>query len=321
MKFLIIAISCFHFPNLVVAQELPPEIPIGIEKLIEVVMEGEQLPSQFSNPPNSILLEPQNLVLHENKANSYMAIVRFQVYSSDMKQSLMLCSGVLLAEDIVATARHCLDIATDEAIGFILLDSYQKGDIKKPNAKTWALVQSVLDVCLPGWCRANGDQLKTSQPNYYSGDYFLTNWAAASHDIVLLKLDRALTDVVPFSIHPKGAPLPTEQLRVAGFPINANELVSFEVPVKHVSDNKCELSRSNLGSFAFTSCMIAVGMSGGPLFYEKDGVPYLVGIASNIIYSPDGNSKELYVYSVFPDSLVYQKFFDFNFRPKFIFTK
>lgn len=245
----------------------PTEIESEILDLFARI--GEQNTKKLFLAPNHELLNPRQEYT-PLKLDPVIPAVFFAVYN--MYGALTnYCSAALIHPRLALTAKHCLR-NKNSAIGVIYKMDQLKGN------PGYSKVKTVREICQSSkWCENKGN-----------GSFFIPlgdvkNPNFTGDDIVLLELE---TDIVSeqgyFTLDNEIETTSDQKLQLAGYP---QDLTSPETgyPDKYVSKEVC----SYLGEFSnivYSNCIPSGGISGGPLFYGRDGQLKLVGILSTEIF-------------------------------------
>jgi MYXO-CTERM domain-containing protein len=188
--------------------------------------------------------------------------------------SFELCSGSLLAPNVVLTARHCVSKSITSTVSCNELGQSGNGDHV-------------------------GDDESLDRVHVYSGSKPAYGGPATAGvlaivhddgrvlcnaDIALLVLDRDVTDVVPLRVRLGGAPHPDEAVRAVGYGQNdravpvGTRLRKDAVKVLAVGQ-RLSASQTPLGSHEFeVGLSICQGDSGGPAISETTGA--VIGVVS-----------------------------------------
>lgn len=179
-------------------------------------------------------------------------------FSVIVRHGTRLCSGVLIAPDLVVTAAHCI---SDEKM-FVYFGNFL-GDQWKPE----------LTVYVKTTVRAPNANINTPVKNM--------------HDIALIKLQaHAPEGFVPIAILDSTSELrPGTVATIAGFgrtqgygdkrETKGRFLLSYEYKIaeQYETDSMIKFNDEQGG--------MAAGDSGGPAFISKNGISYLIGVGSN----------------------------------------
>lgn len=224
-------------------------------------------PSRNKNSLN----DPVGMMKFGNQLKKLLPVVRVSVHNKADYRLLSFCSGTLVSESQVITAKKCLEAGNEEIMIFVTTDFYKKGDIAAtPDALTWSDASSIAT----------------------------NEWGVA-----VLNLRKPIgAEAGFFKIHSSAEALPDLGISLAGFPQNANEVQRYRVPVKHIIHD-CEIARSLDASSIYSNCYTAPGLIGGPLFYTKDGQQYLVGVMLEQLSLEDSAAEVSVSRSFFADDL------------------
>lgn len=215
------------------------------------------------------LNDPGGMLKFGNQYKKVLQVVRVSVHDKADYHLLAFCSGTLISENQVLTAKKCLDVGDKEVHIFTTTDFHKKGDaFNHPDAPTWSDVESVV----------------------------------SNNDVAVLNLKKSIGhEAGTFMIHSSTDALPNLGISLAGFPLNANALNLFAVPVKHIIHD-CETTWSSVTGLIYSNCHTAPGLIGGPLYYTKDGKQYLVGVMLEQ-FSLDATAEVSVSKSFFSDDL------------------
>jgi hypothetical protein len=215
--------------------------------------------------------------------------------------SYSLCTGSVVAPNVVLTARHCTSIAATTTIG-----------------------------CDENGKSTNGDQIASDRPasdlGIYTGTQPNMNGAPAAigkavfrpatkilcnADVALIVLDRALPGVVPLAVRTSGRASAGETLQVVGYGRNDQGLPSGlrytrDVPVLTLG------AAVTASGFRIASAELEVGQgpcegdSGGPALSKKTGA--IVGVATRGVADCTAKGGHAYVEPAAFQSLFTQAF-------------
>jgi V8-like Glu-specific endopeptidase len=203
----------------------------------------------------------------ENKFNSpspFSAVGR--VFSKKMPLTGPTCSGTLIDNKFVITARHCVN--------------------QIRNAQGTAGFGFALD---------NGDKSLASEVIPFAPLAPNSNWNDGTdienvkNDIAVLILAKPLgspDDVLPILPHrPETALSRNSKLYLVGYPAFANN--NPNLPSKYVSLPVCQVRKIEKGVI-FSNCVPSSGISGGALILiDENKKSWLVGVLSSVLWSPE----------------------------------
>ena len=188
--------------------------------------------------------------------------------------SFELCSGSLLAPNVVLTARHCVSRAVTSHVSCNEIGESGNGDHVGEDESLERL--HVYSGSKPAYGGAPSAGVKTVvHPD---------GGVLCNADVALLILDHDITDVTPLRIRLASAPRPDESVRAVGYGQNdravpvGTRLRKDAVKVLAVGQ-RVSASRTPLGTNEFeVGLSICAGDSGGPAISEATGA--VIGVVS-----------------------------------------
>jgi hypothetical protein len=207
----------------------------------------------------------------DNDERSISSVVALKVGSAG---SYELCSGALVAPNVVLTARHCVanslttSVSCDED-GRSTNGAHVAGNLRPENVAVYV-----------------GATPKFSRAADAVGKAIVApdNDHLCDSDIALVVLDRAIPDIEPLAVRLRGRVRPTERIRSVGYGQNDKHLpigtrlrkegVEVLAMGRGISSSKTALGRHEFE----VGRSICQGDSGGPAINEKTGA--VVGVVS-----------------------------------------
>jgi len=164
------------------------------------------------------------------------AVGRISYGTTDPAPGTAICSGVLVAPDLVLTAAHCVG-ADPSQIRFA-------AGLSEGQARAWAQGSAVLSLPLNPRQRASTDAI-----------------AALAYDLAVVRLATPLTDVMPLSLTSFD---PTAEMLLQGYRRDRPDRVHL--------DASC-LGTEIIEGVLALSCPVVSGLSGAPLLIRMEHSP------------------------------------------------
>ena len=206
--------------------------------------------------PSGDVVDTSDAIVHgAADRGRHPGVVALVIHGTD---GTHLCSGALIAPDVVLTARHCVSVLASDAID-CPASGPQVGANRAPSS-----IEIVTDDVVDGATSAAvGVEIVTPPGDTLCGQ-----------DLALVRLDRAIAGIEPLSVDRDPKPLDGERITAIGYGLNRNEpgkagirRFRSHVRVTSSSDTEFEVGES--------TCQ---GDSGGPAIDETDGT--IVGVVS-----------------------------------------
>ena len=208
-----------------------------------------------------------------NKIGTVTPIVR--VYTMDDQRHIIAkCSGVLVSESVVVTAKHCLFYAQNNHVvifadDFFNIDKNSTSEQIDSQELTYASVEEVYEDCLSFWCY----QKKIPTPSEAAQGALNSHYHSFNEvDLIALRINKPLGKRLGyFKIHDLALPLPTQSLMMGGIPVSKNEDHFYDLysPYKFVFSECLYFENAHI-NVLYLNCPFFGGLSGGPIFYEKN---------------------------------------------------
>lgn len=186
------------------------------------------------------------------------------------------CTGTLIKNKYVITAKHCLQM---DWVKDIIITPDKLVQDSLPEDKKYssvARVIGIIDTCSQGgWCYLT-QQSFTIPPVYetYEDEY-------AGEDLVILELDRNIgTTLRNFELPSPQDILPEKNLIMNGYPGFLAKIANR--PFQFQTKEECRVVGQYKNSI-YTNCAPSGGISGGPLYTKENGKNIIWGVLSSQI--------------------------------------
>jgi hypothetical protein len=221
--------------------------------------------------PQDGTIETRSAIYQGSRDDADDAVVALRIGDAS---SYRLCTGALVAPNVVLTARHCTSVRATETIGCTASGQSTNGDQflgDVPPTDIHVFVGAA--PALSGAARANGARVFRPSSN-----------ALCNSDVALVVLDRSIPEVKPLAVRLGARTMPGEQMRSIGYGEND---ASYTSGIRFSKDDVMVLAvgagvqkdGTVLGDAEFeigrATCQ---GDSGGPALSLRTGA--IIGVAS-----------------------------------------